>query len=696
MRFSRFFCLFFVATFFTGTLFAFSKDDIISPSPGEWGNIQALVINTNGESDIFYSLYGNDPLVSGFVYKEPIIIERTGKIDVRIASVDSDGKRSDFTISYTVKPSEFVADKNTEKFIEDISRCPIRKYAAGSDFTIPSPLLYSFDEKSSRYHPGISFDIPNDSVLDRYIPCTIRLDDKAWHFVIHLTPAKEGTIPASRYPFEISGDGKISFTDKDYIYQIDDEYWGGKSSAVELDRSIPHVIRWQYIEYKSTNPVFSYTLPPLAEIKTSENIDGSLELDLSPTSFSGKEYTMGKASLVPAFAAVTSSPARSIHLETLLGDRVDALVPVGIYHDGVYIGDVKVPVKMDRIPPVTPAIISSSDVIFSKEKVHIKISAEKGTTVYYAVSEPYLLPDGFMTSSASELPDVDEGLFKLYTDAFDLGSVDSLATYYKVVSYAVDKFGNRSSLSLYHVVVDEEGLYAGKASGNAGSSFTNFSDIVALVNTRESSKVYLSEGLYIGEGVYDLSADCTIVGNGNILEVDEGALIRITSGATVNFENCILKMTSQSSSSKSILKINGANLNLSSCELIGIFKGEASLISALDSTLDLKNTGLTIQSDVIATDIYAASSSVSAEDCRFTGNAPNVINMTMNSSKLDVLHNSFTIIGGMGRNVELLGSRVSMEGNHFVMKLKGASSAPVWKDMASLVEKDADNSEDLY
>ena len=696
MKFSRLICLFVAAFFLTCGSFAFSRADIISPTPGEWGNIQALVINKDGSSQVFYSLYGNDPLVAGFVYDEPIIINRTGTVNVRIASVDSDGKRSDFTVTYTVKPGDVNADQNTEKFIEDISRCPIRKYAAGTDFTIPSPLLYSFDESSARYYPGTNFEIPIDSVLDRYVPCTVRLDDMAWHFVIHLTPAKDFSASFTTQPFVLDSDGKISFTEKDYIYQIDDEYWGGKNSSVELDRSVPHEIRWQYIDYKPGNPVFSYTLPPLVGVRTSENVDGSMELDLATTTFSGKKYALGKANSVPAFAGVTSMPSQSLHLETVLGDKVDANLPVGIYYDGFYIGDVTVPIKIDRVPPVTPAIISSSDVIFSKEKVHIKISAEKDTKVYYAVSDPYRLSEGFLTTSASDLPDVDVGLYKLYTEPFDLGSVDSLATYYKVSSYAVDRFGNRSMLSLYYVVVDEDGLYAGKSSSDHGSTLKNFAEIASLVNGRETSKVYLSDGLYIGEGVYELSSDCTIVGNGNIMEMADGAEIRITSGANVSFENCILKKTAKSSLSKSMLRISGATLNLSSCELIGIFTSEASLISAADSTLNLKNTGLTVQSDSIATNLYASDSSVNAENCRITGNAPNIINMTLDSSALDILSNSFTIIGGMGRNIELLGSRVSMEKNRFVTKLTGAASAPVWKDMASQIEKDVENSEEIY
>lgn len=703
MRFSRFACVLFAAFFSVFQSFAFSSSDILSPAPGEWGNMQPLVISTDGECDVFYSLYGNDPLESGFIYEAPFIINRIGKIDIRVCAVDKSGKRSDFLISYSVTPTEADVDFRTKKFIDDISRSPIRKYAAGTDFVIPSSLVYSFEKNPARFYPGMTFSISPECALDRYVPCTVRLGDLAWHFVIHLSPSNDSFVPQSNLPFSISGDGKVSFNDKKFIYQIDDEFWGGKNSSLSLDRKNPHTIRWQSVEYKEGNPVYSYSLPPLVGIKSSVNSDGSVDLFPASRYFSGKEYSLGKSSVSRASSSLCSAPSGSLHLETLPGDRLSTVLPVGVYCDGFYIGDVTSDVILDPLPPLAAGDFSLDDVIFSREKAHIKISSGEGTTLYFALSEPFVFPDGFFSSGSFSLPDVDAGPFKPYTGEFDLEAVDGLATYYKVVSYALDKSGKRSGLSFYRVIIDENGFYAGKDFAGkyfAGKHFadqerelSDFSDIVSLVNGRKFTRVYLCDGFRMGEGVYEISSDCTIVGKGDVIELSGDSQIKIVSNADVSFENCIFKKTADSGS---IFSVEDSSLTLSSSELIGIFEGEASLVSASGSDLNLKDTGLTVQSDKIASVLYANGSTVKAEDCRFTSSAPNVVNMTMDSSSLDVRGNSFTVIGRMGRNIELLGSRVSMEKNRFVTKLTGPSSSPVWKDMTSLVERDVENTEELY
>ncbi|HAZ97155.1 MAG TPA: hypothetical protein DCW73_08080, partial [Treponema sp.] len=47
-------------------LFAFEEKNILSPISGVWKNKQALVLNLEKGTDVYYSFTGSDPYVSGF------------------------------------------------------------------------------------------------------------------------------------------------------------------------------------------------------------------------------------------------------------------------------------------------------------------------------------------------------------------------------------------------------------------------------------------------------------------------------------------------------------------------------------------------------------------------------------------------------------------------------------------------------
>ena len=73
----------------------------------------------------------------------------------------------------------------------------------------------------------------------------------------------------------------MQFTGDKLLYQIDDEYWSADKSERTIDRTVPHTIRWQSMEYMEGNPVGECVLPVVPTLLCYRNADGMLEFLLS-------------------------------------------------------------------------------------------------------------------------------------------------------------------------------------------------------------------------------------------------------------------------------------------------------------------------------------------------------------------------------------------------------------------------------
>ena len=133
-------------------LFAFEEKNILSPISGVWKNKQALVLNLEKGTDVYYSFTGSDPYVSGFSYDSPVLIDQTGDITVKITSIAQSGERKDFTIEYNVEEnSEVEYSIQSKEFINSINQNPTVLYISGTDFFIPSEFLYSLENSKAPY-----------------------------------------------------------------------------------------------------------------------------------------------------------------------------------------------------------------------------------------------------------------------------------------------------------------------------------------------------------------------------------------------------------------------------------------------------------------------------------------------------------------------------------------------------------------
>ena len=169
------FILVFSALFFLlYDVFALSKADIISPSSGVWANKQPLVISENKNVEIYYSITGTDPAVTGFVYDGPVLIDQTGPVDLRIVAIDEKSNKQEFRISYSVK-EELASDKEVSAFISSISATPVLQYTAGDNIELPTTVKYKIgsDIEHTSFLDGQTLKLSEKSSLAEYIPCIV-------------------------------------------------------------------------------------------------------------------------------------------------------------------------------------------------------------------------------------------------------------------------------------------------------------------------------------------------------------------------------------------------------------------------------------------------------------------------------------------------------------------------------------------
>ena len=91
------------AVFFLTALFSlYAEVTVVNPVPGEYANLQTLVLEANGGEELYYSFSGTDPLAQGFAYDGPVVLDVTGNVELRVVSVDQNQKKQERKIYFSV------------------------------------------------------------------------------------------------------------------------------------------------------------------------------------------------------------------------------------------------------------------------------------------------------------------------------------------------------------------------------------------------------------------------------------------------------------------------------------------------------------------------------------------------------------------------------------------------------------------
>ena len=686
--------VFFVSIFFS--VVAFAQLKVISPIEGTFANRQMLVLETDGSGDYYYSLNGTDPETFGFAYDGPVLIDLDGPVEIRIAKT---GKiKEEITIKYTVLPDNaFSAPYNS--FISSFYDSGIINYTAGSILSIPAELLYSFGLPPDSFLQGRDLSFSENSVLTRYIPCTLLDQDsgKKWRFIIKTFPQTAGVYSRRDVPFVITDWDTITFTNENYIYKIDSEYWELPKKSIKLDRSVSHMIRWQNLEYIEGNPVEFFVLPPKPELEQTNGDDGSMIFELK----GDPSYSM---SLLPSGGELFTR----LGIDTFYGDSVSGTLEIGFYTNSVYQGEIEVPYAINKRPPSTPIITSSSPSFYSREPVYITIKGESMSDLYYAVSEPYTITSASETySSESELfNSIPANNFKKAASSslsMELAPEGNGAVYYKISAYSKnDK--NIGALASYSVIIDQYNYYYNSfadpsiADGTALRPYANFDQCIEAVNKGRYACLRVKGSLKVPTGNNYILSNCLFVNEEDAsLEFEEGAsLVVKNSNFTIeNFTIC------SAGDGKSLYKINGiipyfkledSVLDIKNCQIAALFDDNGLFAEAVRSSVNVDGTIASVSASSYASFVSGVRTNVNIRNSSINASAGTSVVISLNQGDVNLKNNSFKISGDKGRAAEFFAVTGSLEKNSFKASLKNSSNAaPVYTDKDCKIKQSDDN-----
>lgn len=648
---------FFFLTALCARGFSFSAEDIISPCSGEWNNVQALVLNNAKDAEIYYSLSGSDPLESGFSYDGPVVIDQKGRVKVRIASITDNGnKREDFTVEYTVTDVMESESRQVRTFVDFIRKNPVIRYTSGTSLEIfPAEL---FGERS--------FFVRADNIADYYVPFSCSTEDAKLNFVVHVVPDSKYLSDRSdkKLPFKINDWEYFSFTDEKSIFKIDDSpEWEFGSEIRKLDRSVPHVISWQSVDYKIGNEIFSY------ELKARPSVTVSTMEDKRILSVYIDEFNSYSADCFEGYA-------------------VSGMMKVPYFSDGILLGTIDCGYSVDKKAPAAPVIESTAQNLFSRKKVSVAIKAADEDTkkIKYFLSKPMSCSATDGSFSGYEVP-ADEIVYSEYDGRnILLKSVDRETTLYYIKAMSEDEYGNTGNASEFSVIIDECNYYlcekevpSEKLSEYDGSytrPFASIDQAFEHINLSEDTTLHIVGNVNVKGGVKSIKSNCRITGTDNIISFEPGSSFRIENGSRVSFENIIFENDSSAEDEKDValFVVDNAILDLRGCEVSAQFAKNGILFDCRKSGITFVDCGFTVQSNSYACALIANRTDLNCSACRFMSLASTAVCVSAQSVNCRIEKSSFSTSGDFCRGAEFNESKFESVDNIFDNAPQGIKS----------------------
>lgn len=691
------------ALFFAVVGRAFSQR-IISPVPGTWANKQALVLDTSGGAEYFYSYSGTDPLTSGFAYDGPVLIDATGDVTVRVLYVNGE-ERDELTVSYTVSEyaSAFAEGSAEKTFISKVSENPLILYRYGGAVQIPETLRYALGDGDRPFLHGARLTLSPANRLTRYLPCTVTDGSNLWRFVIFVSGGEAGVLAKQNVPFTITDWTTFVWTGEKLIYTIDNELWSADKTPKYIDRTKPHTVRWQSVAYEKGNPVQSFVLPPMPSLDVRTTVKNK-----GPVTFALRGDGRYRMELVSSGAS--GDAVNNIGLftqatfDTFAGDAIGGEAVFAVYCDGVYQGNVSALYAIDNQPPVAPTFVSSAKGYYARSAIDLQITAEAGSEIFYAVSNPIEV-DAASMDDKTILDAIGVGSYHVYGNIpIQLPSGDENAHFYKVRAYATDNAGNTSDVAEYRVIIDEFNYYLDVtaspigADGSRAHPFTTFAEAVKVINGGRYARFYVTGTVDLPISEVSLTSNCAFVSlkDARFIVPPTGSLV--LRGASLAAKNCIFEKEGADTtvhSNGAFFTLENAAVSFDGCEIVGVFGDNGTVFNASSSVLDFIDTGLTVQSDVYACGISATESKLTGKGSRFAAVAQTAVNFSVQGGLFELRSSECKVVSHLGRIAELSRTNARITGTSYVGEFDNKVSAivPIWQDEKTLMLENSDNTE---
>lgn len=673
---------------------AFADFTVLSPASGVWANKQALQILLPEGEEAYYSVNGTDPLVSGFAYDSPVIIDLTGDVEIRISSIGKDGKKTEKTVSYSVV-ERFPAVPESESFLINFLSVPVYEYIPGKKIEVPSGLKTASGNGELVFTNAKELYLSEDCSLESYVPVVFSDGKSFWRTMIHTIP-KAGTVAQSTVPFKIEDWTHLTFTDKSYIYCVDDQWWQGSANPAELDRTKYHIIRWQAVDFNQVNPINSFELPPKPELNILQKSDGAVVYSLSGDS----TYKLSAENSYKNTYA--KGQFKSICMDAFSGDDISGELFLNVYKDNVYQGKLRTSYKVDRRPPKVPTLVSSVSGFFIRKPLDFKIFAEAGSKIYVSESTPLPLPKDF-SAPPPEAEFYGQAVLGSYREisgnSYAISADTENAMYHKISVYAQDEYGNKSEDVEYGVVIDQCNYYFDESSnspvadGSRSNPFKSFDQIEFNKKLPRYINLHIRGTVKLPSKQIQLPVNCKISGfEDALLEFQEGTSFLVRS-SSLEIENCLINKNEKSQKeAKNLFVLENSTLALSNCELIAQFENSGTIANASNSIVSIDNCGIISQALSYASVVASNKSKVHVKKSRISAIGETAVAFSVHGGEISLTSNACKVIGSIGRIAELIGLKCSFVSNSFAGEIDSIrSSQAIWKDGDVKVLADSNN-----
>ena len=696
---------------------AFAKVEFVSPISGTWGNKQMLIIDNVQDGEYYYSIDGSDPEKFGFAYDGPVFLDISGDIELRVTYFSPDGKKDSGYVSYSVVPDRAL-DKSYRDFLFTFFDVGYYDYNMLGALDIPPSLTFTLEQEPNNFIPGVKLSLEEDSVLSHFVPCCIydSFNNVKWRFFIKAEPETAGIFSRREMPFTVTDWDTITFNDDDFIYKVDEGYWGQPTEFVKLDRSVSHVIYWQSINYKIGNTIESEVLPPKPEIKYEKRDDGS-----------GYFYLDGDDSYMLGIMTEDDGATElfsEIGVDVFYGDKASGSLSLGVFSDSIYQGQIEVYYELDKLPPKSPIVTSSAKTFYSRNSVELNISVsddigygimpdsiggtsdneniEDKVQLYIAVGEPYTIENSNIVYKASSpifynVPTSDFSLYESGSYDTTLEAQDDQVIYYRILAYC-QKGNMKSAVTEYSVIVDKSSYHFNKDSesslgeGTLLNPFTTFDQCLEAFQDIRSVSLRVKGDLYIDKK-YKVNSNLEIINGGDarIIFGPEGSIV--LDGSSLEIKDC--RMHKIPSDNYNLIlpffRINHSTLEIIDCQISGEFSKNAAIIDSTNSIITVDNSMISISADSYASFVSSINSKLSLLNSSVSVTGDTCVIVSASGGDLNINGNKLSIMGNIGRIAELFGVNAKIENNEFRADLNNYSKniTPIFANKKTkLIEKE--------
>lgn len=632
------------------SLTSYANIKVVSPVPGVWANRQVLSIETDGGGEVFYSLDGNDPVLSGFAYDAPVLLDKDGDVTLRVVSLSNDGEMQDtYTIYYTVqRQSSKIA------FLNAVAQTGIVDYTSGTTLSIPSTVRYSID--GGAFEKGKDIMCSADNILTRTVQMTvIDEEDRHYGFVLRVLNDSSEAYQETAVPFSVSGWYNLWLDNAKCIYSIDGGMWRvytGAGDAIVLNRRMRHTISWQSVAYKKGNPISTFVLPPIPYLESGTGETGEVVISID-----GEDgYKIG---------TVSGGRLRlmdSAVLDVLQGDEGEGFFPVRMYYKGVYQGTISMPYSIGRKRPNMPVITSSVlNKNIARRDVDVTVTAKAGDLLFVAV-------DG------GEYKEI-EGAGQ---DGYKVHLTSSAVEEHTVSAYCVDSKGNISDTNQYALVIDKYNYFVDEekgrsnALGTADDPLSNLDEcLTALIG---GAHITLRGTVHTKGAVFK---DCTLQGEGTDARViiEDGGVLLVQ--GKVALKDIIIEREGKVDNIP-LLDAQDAILSLSGVEAFATYAKNGFVIKTKGGQLDIQNSGITGTAAVFVAAVATDNTDVNIQSSRISSNAMEAVAVTSHGGQIAINANAIRINAQRAHALELFNNHVRITDNTLDAQLSSIGDKAIY------------------